>query len=175
MSDHHDQFAELFVRHQNQVFRYILSLLPDRSVAEDVFQQTSLTLWKRWQDYDPQRPFVPWACGIAHNHLRNHLRSLARAPRQQVFSEGMLEQLGQTRLEIDDALESRRKALATCLEELPRHHRELVERCYSDDESIRSIAISLDQTPNSLYKSLARLRQSLFECINHHVEEEDDA
>ena len=60
-----DLFAELFVTHQSRVYGFIATMLPNRSEAEEVFQQTSLILWKKWHEYDPQRNFLNWACGVA--------------------------------------------------------------------------------------------------------------
>ena len=73
-ADRHQQFAQRMVRNQQRVFAYVVSLVPNRADAEELFQQTCLTLWEHWQRYDMSLDFVPWACGIAHNHVRNFLR-----------------------------------------------------------------------------------------------------
>ena len=70
-SDRNQQFAQQFLRHQNRIYGYIVTLLSNQHDAEDVFQQTSLILWQKWDQYDPGRDFVGWACGIAHNEVRN--------------------------------------------------------------------------------------------------------
>ena len=58
-------FNELFLRHQKDVFAYILTLVPDRDNAADVYQQTCLALLEKQAEYDRQRAFFPWACGFA--------------------------------------------------------------------------------------------------------------
>jgi RNA polymerase sigma-70 factor (ECF subfamily) len=63
-SPQHDQFVERFVRSQDRIYAYVATLLPNRADAEEVFQQTSLILWKKWQQFDPSRDFVRWACGM---------------------------------------------------------------------------------------------------------------
>jgi RNA polymerase sigma-70 factor, ECF subfamily len=73
-SPQHDQFVERFVRSQDRIYAYVATLLPNRADAEEVFRQTSLILWKRWQQFDPDRDFVRWACGIAHHEVQNFLR-----------------------------------------------------------------------------------------------------
>ena len=73
-SGQHEQFAERFVRSQDRIYAYVVTLLPNRTDAEEVFQQTSLVLWKKWQQFDPSRDFVAWACGIAHHEVQNFLR-----------------------------------------------------------------------------------------------------
>ena len=94
------QFVELFVRNQNRIYRFIMTLIPNRTDADDLFQQTSLTLWKTWARYDSRQDFVKWACGIAHNEVRNHLRKVRG--RNVLLSNEMLERLAALRLEHDD-------------------------------------------------------------------------
>ena len=56
-----------------------LPLHPDdgpesRADAEELFQETNLTLWRTWDRYDASLDFVRWAYGIAHNEIRNFAR-----------------------------------------------------------------------------------------------------
>jgi RNA polymerase sigma-70 factor (ECF subfamily) len=164
-SPQHDQFVERFVRSQDRIFAYVALVLPNRTDAEEVFQQTSLVLWKKWQQYDPQRDFVAWACGIAHHEVRNFLRK--HRDRGRVFlSEDVLEEVAQVRLDAVDVLEARRQALQHCLDQVEPSSRELLERCYAGTDTIKTIAEGLGQRPNALYMTLKRLRRVLFDCIN---------
>src|ERR1700722_10832150 len=106
-SPNHDQFVEGYLRSQDRIYAYVVSLLPNRADAEDVFQQTSLILWKKWQQFDPTRDFVTWACGIAHFEVRNFLRKQQDKPgiARVYLSEDVLEEVSQVRLEMHDVLE----------------------------------------------------------------------
>jgi RNA polymerase sigma-70 factor (ECF subfamily) len=164
-SEHHDQFVERFVRSQDRIYAYVAMLLPNRTDAEEVFRQTSLVLWKKWQQFDPQRDFVSWACGIAHHEVRNFLRK--HKDRGRVFlSEDLLEEMTRVRLDAHDVLEARRQALLHCLEQMEPASRALLERCYAGQDSIKTIAEDRGQRPNAVYMVLKRLRRALFECIN---------
>lgn len=161
--DLHSLFAERFVRNENRVYRYVFSLLPRRAEAEEIFQETSLTLWKTWERYNPDVDFAAWACGIAHNLVRNHLRKRKTQPRVLV-DEQVLDQLAERRLTEDAGLEERRQLLRSCLERLPGRQRRLVEEVYSGDRSMKEIAEGARQTPNAVYKLLRRIRAALIEC-----------
>ena len=76
-SPQHDQFVERFIRSQDRIYAYVATQLPNRADAEEVFQQTSLILWRKWQQFDPHRDFVRWACGIAHREVCSFLRKQA--------------------------------------------------------------------------------------------------
>src|SRR5436190_171188 len=80
-SDRHQKFAALIVRSQADVYRYILSVVGHRADADELFQQTSLTLWTIWERYDESRDFLPWAFAVAQNEIRNFLRRQQVRPR----------------------------------------------------------------------------------------------
>jgi RNA polymerase sigma-70 factor (ECF subfamily) len=61
-------------RHQDRLFRYLLRLLGDQAVAEDVFQQTWVNVAERIRRYDATRPFAPWLVTVARNLALDHLR-----------------------------------------------------------------------------------------------------
>jgi RNA polymerase sigma-70 factor (ECF subfamily) len=167
LSDH-DRFVEQFVRSQDRVYAYIVTLLPNRTDAEEVFQQTSLALWKKWPQYDPARDFIRWACGMAHLEVAVFLRKRSAAGASSL-SEDVLVELAYTRLDMQDSLEARRQALRDCLEKLQRQSRELLERCYAGKDTIRDIAQELGIRPNALYMTLKRLRRTLLGCINNRL------
>jgi RNA polymerase sigma-70 factor, ECF subfamily len=165
-----DNFAEQVVRNQHRVFAYIVTLLANRDDAEDVFQSTCLILWKKWEDYDPQRDFFAWACGVAHNEVRNMLRRSDR--RRMHLSDDVLSQVAETRLKADALLEDRGQFLAMCIEKLSELQRQLVEDCYLGDRPIKAIAEEMGISPAAVTMRLQRIRKILFECVDSAVKSE---
>jgi RNA polymerase sigma-70 factor, ECF subfamily len=166
----HQQFAEQFVLHQARVYGYIVTMLPNRHDAEDVFQQTSLILWQKWEQFDPSRDFVAWACGIAHHEVRNFLRR--RGHERVVFSEKVMDDLANLRAESQPILEPRRDALVDCMKKLDFVCREMLERCYAAGASMGAVAKQFRMTPNALYLRLRRIRRDLMECVHRTISEE---
>lgn len=163
-SESHDRFAELFVRHQKDVFRYLVTLVPNLHDADELFQQTCLTLWKSWESYDPSRDFGRWARGIAHNHVRNHVRKPER--RQVLLAEDVLDLLGARRAERADLLEDRRSALAGCIQKLPRDQHDLLLDVYADGHDVRRISDRTGRSANVLYKLVRKIRAALYDCVS---------
>ncbi len=64
------RFLALFLRSEREIFRYVAALVPNVIEAEEIVQQTALTLWEKFDTYDPTRPFTPWACRFALNKTR---------------------------------------------------------------------------------------------------------
>jgi RNA polymerase sigma-70 factor, ECF subfamily len=166
--EHHDEqqderFLSLFVVNQNRIYRFLLTLVPRREDAEDLFQQTCLTLWQNRLKYDPAAgDFTSWACGIAHNHVRNFRRR--EATRAALLSDGVLESLIATRAAHQSLLDDWHRALLGCLDKLTPHQRSLVERCYGGS-TIKEAAPAEGRTSNALYKVLRHIRAILHDCV----------
>ena len=157
----HQHFAEKMVRDQARIFGYILSLIPNRADAEEVFQQASLTLWENWHRYDPKLDFFPWACGVAYNYVRNFVRKNRRKP--MCLDEDVVEALAEKSRQLP-RIDARVEALRACIEQLPDRSKEVVERRY-EGESVGDIAKLKRLTENAVYKLLRRSRELLHDCI----------
>jgi len=46
--------------------------------ADDLAQEVFLVVWRRWRDYDPQRPLRPWLAGITFRVAHDHFRRVRR-------------------------------------------------------------------------------------------------
>ena len=60
-----DSFIELFNAAQPDLSRYVYSMVRDRDAVDDVMQDLAVALWKKFDDYDPDRPFLPWSSASA--------------------------------------------------------------------------------------------------------------
>ena len=72
------RFLSLFLRSEREIFRYVAVLVPNLADAEDIVQQTALALWEKFDAYDPNRPFTPWACRFALNKARQWIERRQR-------------------------------------------------------------------------------------------------
>ena len=158
----HRLFAERLVKNQQRVFRYVVSLVPIRADAEELFQQTCLTLWECWERYDPALDFFPWACGIAHNHVLNFRRK--RQSNQVQLQADVLELLARRSLERQQREDYRLAPLEDCLAELSDRNRKVIEGYYGG-RTVQEIAQQLSSSPNVVYKVLDRVRGLLHDCV----------
>ena len=160
------RFITLFAQSQSALFSYILSLLPNWTEAEDVLQQTSLIIWQKFDQFDPngkKEDFIHWACQIAKYNVLNRVKKLSRD--RHVFSDTLVDLLAEEGTKDISLLDAERRALAGCLDGLQTHHRQLIQDRYSGLWSIKEIAKTWGCTPNSLYRRLNRLRRLLLQCV----------
>jgi RNA polymerase sigma-70 factor (ECF subfamily) len=158
------EFAENLRRHQTQLFGFIYSLVRDFDDADDLYQQTSLILWKKYDLFDPSRSFVAWACGVARLEAAKFLR--ARSRRRGHFSDDFNLLLIDAQEELEqERLDEQRGALAECMARLHQHDQDLLLACYGGSASIPEIARRRDRSPQSVYNSLRRIRRAMFDCV----------
>jgi RNA polymerase sigma-70 factor, ECF subfamily len=164
------EFAEHLRLHQGRLYGYIHSLVRDLTDADDLFQQTMLVLWKKFDEFDRQGNFFAWACGIARFEVANFLRTRAR--RKLYFSDELNLLLIEAHTEASEELEDRRATLAACIEALRQRDRELLVECYGDVASVPEVADRRGRSPHSVYNSLRRIRRALFECVARRMAQE---
>ena len=74
-------FAEVYDRYAQAIFGSAVRLLGDRGAAEEVVQETWLTLWNRADRYDAARgSLVAWLLAIARNRSLDRFRAARRQP-----------------------------------------------------------------------------------------------
>jgi RNA polymerase sigma-70 factor (ECF subfamily) len=159
-------FAELLRQNQSRLFGYVHSLVRDLDDAEDLFQQTTVILWKKFADFDRDRSFFSWACGVARLEAANFLR--ARGRQRLYFGDELNLMLVEAHEELPEE-DDRREALGRCVEKLRQRDRELLEACYGDEAGVRATAGRLGRSPQSVHNSLRRIRRALFECVQRSV------
>ncbi|MGA2554914.1 MAG: sigma-70 family RNA polymerase sigma factor [Verrucomicrobiota bacterium] len=157
------QFLSLFLRSEREIFRYVAVLVPNMTDAEDIVQQTALALWEKFDDYDPARPFTPWACRFALNKTRQWIERRQRW--QALLERGLAEELAQRRQELEPEIEQRLRHLEACLGKLPRGQRSLLERYYCEHADVDELAGRSGRTVAAIYKMLQRIRHSLQACV----------
>jgi RNA polymerase sigma-70 factor (ECF subfamily) len=72
-------FKELMNRHQAKVYSYIFSMVHNREVTNDIFQETFTKVITKMDDtYNEQGKWIAWVMRIAHNATIDHIRKQKR-------------------------------------------------------------------------------------------------
>ena len=170
-ADDRREFITLFGERQQQILGYIAALVPNWQDAEDVFQRTSLVLWEKFDDFDPQRDFLKWACGVAYYEVRNHFRTKGRD--RLCFNDELMNTIADQRLTQPKQSE-RTAALKLCLGKFDDSERRLVIQAYAGEGNIKQLAEREGRAAQTIYNRLSQLRRRLLECIDSTVDEESD-
>ncbi|SHF30604.1 RNA polymerase, sigma subunit, ECF family [Flavobacterium fontis] len=155
--------AMLINRHQSKIYGFIYSKLPDRDVADDIFQDTFIKVIKTLKSnaYNEEGKFLPWVMRIAHNLIVDHFRKNKKMPvvrdtdEFSIFSVIKDDSKTIEGLMISQVIE---EDLRRIIQELPADQKEvLVMRIYQD-LSFNEIA---EITGVSINTALGRMRYAL--------------
>jgi RNA polymerase sigma-70 factor (ECF subfamily) len=152
-------------RARTAVFAQLVAGIGSFHDAEDVLQEVAVSVAKSYGTYDPSRPFVAWALGIARNHMLMYFRKHQRD--RLVFNEHLMRIIGQHLEAIaEEPADHRREALHKCLNQLDADRRHLIDMRYSSGLSVEEMAQRLDKSIAAVKGSLHRVRKLLEKCVS---------
>ncbi len=163
-------FMALLMQHRHRLYAFIAKQLVNPADVEDVFQKTSIVLWKKMSEFDSDGSFFHWACGIAFNEVRNFLTVQRRSRLH--FDAELVELLADEAQTEGELSEARLSALQHCMEHLSTRQQEILRRCYTGASTITEVADALGRERGALYKQLARLKEKLIDCIRIRLAQE---
>ncbi|MEO6883381.1 MAG: sigma-70 family RNA polymerase sigma factor [Bacteroidia bacterium] len=163
-----EAIAELISRHKRRIFSYIMMVVKDKQLAEDVFQDTFFKVVHtlRMQKYTEEGKFAAWVLRIAHNLIMDHFRKEKRIPTISNVSNNDGEEfdifsilkIEQKNAEEEILGKQVRKDIRKLIEELPHEQRQVLMLRHYYDMTFKEIS---DFTNVSVNTSLGRMRYAL--------------
>ena len=157
-------FELLIGRYQKQVYSYILTLVKDKQLADDVFQDTFVKVIQtiKSKAYKDDGRFVQFAMRIAHNLVIDHFRKENRIPTVESSSEdyNYIDNVPITDASVEQGMivDQVHSDLHRMIAFLPDEQREVLRMRIFDDMSFKDIA---DITNVSINTALGRMRYAL--------------
>ena len=167
-----DTIFRLLMQHEGELRAFVGSMVRDRALSDDVFQEVALALWEQAHRYDASRPFAPWARGIAANKVLERRRRDRRFPL--AFSPETIEAVAQAFARTEAGARRELDALEHCFQRLPERARRLLALRYEGDLSAGEIARRTGRTLAAIYQALSRARAALETCIRRRLAAEQE-
>jgi RNA polymerase sigma-70 factor (ECF subfamily) len=161
--DHTLHVQQLFVRHQQAVLGYVLSIEPNFADAEDIVQEVFLAVSRKAQTWSTGTDFFAWVCAVARYETLHFQRTRGR--RTARLDEDVIELLHATEAVDESQWQHRVDALRRCLGRLAPRAKELVWRRYHAAQMPEQIATGIGWTVNAVRVALTRARGMLRECM----------
>lgn len=160
-----DVFVGLFEADRNRLYAYIYAYVMNRTAADDIFQETSMTLWREFERFELGTNFSKWANGIAFNRVRVFRRNNKKYALG--LSEDLMLNIGEVMVQEEETQhDDRWQHLQHCRSLLPSNYQQLYEAFYVSNQKAQQVA---DQTGRSIFairKSIHKLRKKLFDCVD---------
>lgn len=171
VTDRTTEFILLFSRHSQRIYRFIRSLVDNRTDAEEVYQNTCTVLWSKFEQFETGSNFWAWSCQIVRYEVLNYRRR--QNLERNIFSNEFYNRVAERAMVTVDALDRQQAALSVCYELLSERQKEVLEKIYEPEASPGSVARALKRTPNAIYKTLHRAHDLLFSCIQRQLHSGD--
>jgi RNA polymerase sigma-70 factor (ECF subfamily) len=177
--------STLYDRYGAAIFASAYRLTADRGIAEEVVQETFLTLWNRAELFDPTAgSLAAWLHAIGRNRAVDRLRAAGRRPRLVALSTASSDESETQGLERaaasgtvvagavqppgpEDAADAAglRQAIRSAMTAMPDHERTVILLAYQEELSQTEIADRLDWPLGTVKtrtrRALMRLREAL--------------
>ena len=158
-------FDELLSRNQDKVFTYIMCIVKNEDLANDLFQETFLKVITKLQrrQYADTGKFSFWLNRITHNVVMDYFRSLKNdkvvdAPKENDLSNIKSADLVGSNREIELTNDQTMRDLFFLMDHLPEQQRTVLFMRYFQNLSFKEIA---EETNVSVNTSLGRMRYAL--------------
>ncbi|MEL6107076.1 MAG: sigma-70 family RNA polymerase sigma factor [Planctomycetota bacterium] len=156
-------------KHDRALRGYLFSLLGCQNAVDEVLQEAALTIWRKADQYDPGRPFFPWAAKFAYFKALEYRKQNRRVAPQ--LSQETLEQILETASEVAVESAERCQALRHCLSRLANDDRKLLSERYDKGLQVQELASARSRSRKAVYNRIDRLRLKLAECISFRMKE----
>ncbi|MEQ8849188.1 sigma-70 family RNA polymerase sigma factor [Botrimarina sp.] len=163
------EFVRLMAANQHRIGAYIFTLVPNRSDADELLQETHVRLWEERDRFEPGTDFRAWALRVAYFEVLTWRKRSQRRPL--IFNDELVMRLSESMIQQETHADEQETALRDCLDELSGRSRELLRRVYAKGEKIKDIATDLGTSADSMYKTVQRLRHGLRQCIEQRLTE----
>lgn len=162
------EFIQLLTKSQSRIYAYILSLVFDADLADDILQQTNTVLWEKAGEFELGTNFVAWSFRVAYFQVLAHRKNCQRD--RLVFDDHTLGVVADLSGQMDDTFEKRQRLLRRCLDRLNGRQRSCVQQRYESGASLDSIASAMGIRANAVKQLLFRARNALHRCVQSQLE-----
>src|ERR1700730_5377208 len=153
----------LFTRHHLRVYRFILRLVRNESLAEDLISEVFLDVWRQAGRFEGRSSASTWLLAIARFKA---LSALRRRPDQELDEDkaAAVEDPGDDP-EVSIQKKDKGAVLRQCLTALSPEHREIVDLVYYHEQSVEDVARIVGIPENTVKTRLFYARKRLSELL----------
>lgn len=167
-------FEVLARQHEPMLTAYLLSLVADRSLAEDLAQQTLLIAYRKINTLKDPQAFAAWLRGIARLEA---FAAIRRQGREVTMAPEVVQQMDEAYRRFEEeqpasSWEERFNLVEDCYRHLPESLQTVCRQHYFEDKKAWQIAESLTLNLNAVLKRLERARAAIRDCVHNKIADE---
>ena len=153
----------LFARHHVRVYRFVLRLVSDPTIAEDMISEVFLDVWRQAGRFEARSAVSTWLLAIARFKALSALRKRT----DDELDDETAEAIPDTADTPEEAVQKKDKSeiLRECLKSLSPEHREIVDLVYYHEKSVEEVAEIVGIPENTVKTRMFYARKRLSELL----------
>lgn len=149
-----------------ELLRFALKLVPNRSDAEEVLQESSLILWQKYDEFQSGSSFLHWGKKVVYFEV---LTFRKKKRKWLHFSSELVEELAAEEQDQKHHVLLVHEALEQCTLKLSEKDQNLVRLRYKENQSAKEISQVVKRSVEAIYKAFGRIRFALRDCIQREL------
>jgi RNA polymerase sigma-70 factor (ECF subfamily) len=164
-----DQLAmqTLFVRHRVALYRWLLRLVGDEALAEDLLSNVFLDVWRHAAKFEVRSSVSTWLLAIARHKAMSALRRRTNDP----LDDEIMAEIPDNADSAEVILQKQDDiaVLRQCLTQLSPAHREIIDLVYYHEKSIAEVAEIIGAPQNTVKTRMFYARKRVTELLECHL------
>ena len=164
-----DQLAmrTLFGRHRVPLYRWLLRLVGDEALAEDLLSNVFLDVWRHAAKFEVRSSVSTWLLAIARHKAMSALRRRTNDP----LDDEMMAEIPDNADSAEVILQKQDDiaVLRQCLTQLSPAHREIIDLVYYHEKSIAEVAEIIGAPQNTVKTRMFYARKRVTELLECHL------
>src|SRR5262245_289676 len=157
-------FEALYLRHRSQVLRYLIRLIGNDPVAEEIANDVFLEVWRNAHRFEAKSQVSTWLLAIARYKALSALRRRAEAQIDEDAVGAIVDPADDPETTTDR--ESRSAILKKCLTQLSAAQREVIDLVYFQDKSVEEVAKFIGVAANTVKTRMFYARNRMASLLN---------
>jgi RNA polymerase sigma-70 factor (ECF subfamily) len=150
----------LFARHHKPICRFLVRIVGNEAVAEDLTSEVFLSVWRQAHRFEARSAVSTWLLAIARYKAIAELRRRPTPADENVDAADVTD-------DPEAALQSRHRGevLRKCLSRLSREHREIIDLVYYHEKTVQEVAEIIGIPRNTVKTRMFYARKKLSERL----------
>lgn len=158
------KFVSLLTANQGRIYAYVLSLVTNYNDADDIMQEASGMMWRKFSEFELGTDFLAWALTIAYYRVLEFRKRKKRQSRIQ-FNEKLVADISDRVAPKLSDIRAYSANLRDCVKKLRKRDIDLLRMRYWDDLPVKDISSRIGRTSRNIYYELSRVQELLLRCI----------
>jgi RNA polymerase sigma-70 factor, ECF subfamily len=153
----------LFTRHHVRVYRFVLRLVANEAVAEDLISEVFLDVWRQADRFEGRSAASTWILAIARFKALSALRKRPEEGLDDEAAAAIEDQSDDPEISMQKTDKS--QVLRKCLDALSPEHREIIDLVYYHEKSVEEVAEIVGIPENTVKTRMFYARKKLAELL----------